>query len=106
MEKRNFGRLSKRLFLKFGRSTPENIGFSGDISSTGIFIKTTYVLEPGTHVIIDLTLPDNRIIRLEGSVMWAKRIPPNLVRYIKKSGMGVLLDHATNEYTQLIKSLS
>jgi Tfp pilus assembly protein PilZ len=105
MEKRDKGRVLKRLFVRFGKDLPEHIGFTGDISPTGIFIKTNKVFEPGTLLTIELTLPDNRILSVNGHVVWARRIPPNLIRFIKKSGMGIHLAQIPDDYQHFIRGL-
>jgi Tfp pilus assembly protein PilZ len=91
--------------VKFGKTTPDHIGFTGDISPTGIFIKSNYVFQPGTNIAIDLTLPNDKLLRLSGHVKWAKRIPPSLMRFVKKSGMGILLDHIPDEFYKFLQSL-
>jgi len=105
MEQRDTGRVIKRLFVRFGKGVPENIGFTGDVSPTGIFIKTNAVFEPGALLSIELTLPNDRVVNLNGRVMWAKRVPPNLMRFIKKSGMGIRLDQVPDDYHQFFKAL-
>ena len=92
--------------LKFGRSEPEFLGFSGDLSHTGIFIKTNNVFRPGTHLAIDLVLPDESNLRLYGYVMWAKKVPASLIRQIKKGGMGVQLENISDEYINFVKTLN
>ncbi|HSG06131.1 MAG TPA: PilZ domain-containing protein [Nitrospiria bacterium] len=105
MEKRDLKRTDKRLFVKFGKDHPEKIGFTGDISSSGIFIKTNSVFNPGTSLMMELTLPDKKILKMQGKVMWAKKVPPSLHRFTKKSGMGVLIQHPPAEYTAFIAGL-
>ena len=105
MEKRDTGRLPKRHFVRFGKGLPEYIGFTGDVSPTGIFIKTSNVFEPGTLLNIELTLPNNRIVSVQGHVVWARRIPPNLIRFIKKSGMGIHLAQIPEDYRHFIRGL-
>jgi hypothetical protein len=35
-----------------------------------------------------LSLPGDRVMLLSGQVMWAKRVPPQLARLMRKNGMG------------------
>ncbi len=105
MERRDTGRVTKRLFVRFGKGLPENIGFTGDVSPTGIFIRSSTVFEPGTFLAIELTLPNDRVLILSGRVMWAKRVPPNLARFVKKNGMGILLSQIPDDYHQFMKVL-
>ncbi|HSG05432.1 MAG TPA: PilZ domain-containing protein, partial [Nitrospiria bacterium] len=89
MEKRNRKRTDKRLLVKFGKDSARITGFTGDLSHQGIFIKSNMVFNPGTILKLELTLPDKSVIKLEGRVMWAKKVPPSLHRITKKSGMGI-----------------
>ncbi len=104
MEKRNKGRIGKRLFVRFGTEKAERVGFTDDISSDGLFIKSNGVFPPGTILRIELTLPDQRIIRLVGRVMWSKQVPPSLIRYTKKSGIGIRITETNEEYKQFMES--
>ena len=105
MEKRSKDRIGKRLMVKFGAEKPDRLGFTEDISPTGLFIKTSVVFQPGTHLRIELTLPDNRTILVTAQVMWAKQVPHNLLRFTKKSGMGVRLIQAGDDYKQFTAGL-
>lgn len=78
----------KRVNLRFGVDAPTRIAFTEDISTQGFFIKSGFVLDPGTLLQVEITLPDNSVVSLEGRVRWARRVPPALLRRIK-GGMGV-----------------
>ena len=86
--KRNIKRLRQRLQIKFGAEGPSRFGFTEDISSTGIFIKSAIVQNPNTLLQIEISAPAGEIIRLTGRVMWAKKVPPNLLQRVK-GGMGI-----------------
>lgn len=105
MEKRAKNRIARRLFIRFGPDNTLNIGFTGDISLTGIFIKTNTIFAPGSILKMEIELPDSKIVHLKGTVMWAKRVPPTLVRHIKKSGMGVRILQPPEEYIKFVSSL-
>lgn len=105
MEKRAKNRIARRLFIRFGPDNALNIGFTGDISLTGIFIKTNTIFPPGSVLKMEVELPDSKILHLKGTVMWAKRVPPTLVRHIKKSGMGVKVLQPSEEYVKFVASL-
>lgn len=79
----------KRLSLRFGTERPERIGFTEDISREGLFIKAVSPYPPNTKLKIELTTSDNSIIKIEGVVMWAKKVPVNLMQFVKKGGMGI-----------------
>lgn len=82
-------RQRKRLTLRFGTERPEKIGFTEDISREGLFIKAVSPYPPNTKLKIELTTSDNSIIKIEGVVMWAKKVPVNLMQFVKKGGMGI-----------------
>ncbi len=64
-----------------------------------------FVFPPNTTLHIDLTLPDEKVIRCRGIVMWAKRILPAFNRIIQKHGMGIHLLDIPGEYKALIGRL-
>lgn len=105
MEKRHKKRLSKRLIVRFGKSRPDVLGFTEDVSIDGLFIKASVVFDPGTVLTIQLMLPENRQVDLTGQVVWARRTPPSLTRFVKKSGMGIRLLQIPPGYSQFLSRL-
>jgi hypothetical protein len=79
----------KRLTLKFGVDAASRVSFTEDITRQGMCIRSAVVSPPGTLLSIDLTLPDNNQVKITGVVVWAKKVPPNMIHVIKKCGMGV-----------------
>jgi len=65
------------------------VAFTEDISLQGLCIKTALVCPPGSRLKIDLSLPDGNVTQIVGVVMWAKKVPPNMIHLVKKCGMGV-----------------
>ena len=102
MNKRTNTRMYKRLFVRYGEELPTYIGYTTDISSTGIFIKASKLFPPETRLKIALTLPDDRVVFLTGSVVWAKRVPQQLYRMIRKAGMGVTLESPDPSYLSIL----
>lgn len=90
-EKRDLKRHKKRLSLRFGTVAPTRLAFTEDVSSHGLFIKTTNICSPGTRIQIELTLPDDESVFVEGMVRWTKKVPPQMIHLVKKSGMGVMI---------------
>ena len=88
-EKRDIIRLRKRLTLRFGMEQPARMAFTEDISPEGMFIKTTNICPPGTRIKIDLTAQSGEVLAMEALVMWAKKVPPQMIHLVKKCGMGV-----------------
>ena len=88
-EQRTDNRCNKRLKLKFGESTPALIGFTEDISPSGLFIKTSRPLYPGKKILVEISAPNNQMVFLEGYVVWIKRVTGGMINLVKKGGMGV-----------------
>lgn len=88
-EKRDITRYRKRLSLRFGIDAPTKLAFTEDLSADGLFIKTVNIAPLGARVKIELTLPDGALVALEGMVRWSKRVPPQMIHLVKKSGFGV-----------------
>lgn len=86
-DKRDNYRHLKRLPVRFGVEVANASGFTEDISHDGLFIKTGLVQGPGRKLIVELNLPQERLVRMVAKVQWAKRIPPTLLRSYK-GGMG------------------
>ena len=87
--KRDIIRLRKRLSIRFGIEEPARLAFTEDISLEGMFVKTVNICPPGSLIKLELTLADDRRVLMEGRVMWAKKVPPQLIHLSKKCGMGV-----------------
>ena len=89
VDKRRKGRVKKRLRVLYGAEIPSKVGFTSDVSATGLCIKSFIVYNPGEHILMEIELADNVVVRLEGRVHWARKVPPNLIRKVKHAGMGV-----------------
>ena len=84
-------RHKRRYPVKLGLYKPLHDAFTEDISAKGLFIKTTKILSVGTHILIDLTLPNDSTVSIKGMVCWAK-LSLNATGSsddINKCGMGV-----------------
>lgn len=103
-EKRIKDRATKRLSVKFGCNTLEHSGITSNFSLTGIFIRTNAGLAPGTPLDIELTLPDDMVLKLKGTVMWTKRVHPKLAEF-SRNGMGIMLKDIPEVYTRLVTEL-
>ncbi|OGW63059.1 MAG: hypothetical protein A2638_03770 [Nitrospirae bacterium RIFCSPHIGHO2_01_FULL_66_17] len=106
MEKQQRTRRTKRIEVRFGPERPTDLGFTIDVSETGLFVKSNTVYPPDTRLVLELSLSDRRVLSLRGRVMWAKRVPPQLARHLRKTGMGVELIDPPSEYLDLVKALS
>lgn len=88
-DKRIINRLKKRLAVRFGTDEPSRLAFTEDISASGLFLKTTNIFRPGTLIRIVMELEGGAVVELEGRVVWAKKVPPQMIHLVRKSGMGV-----------------
>lgn len=82
-------RLTIKLQVNFGDRRLDNMGFTDDISASGIFIKTAVVFPSNTILGIEISLPGDETARMKGIVNWSKGVAPNLVWATKDAGMGV-----------------
>jgi hypothetical protein len=92
-DKRQHLRHRRRFSLRFddgnGNGNGEGrLAFTEDISRKGLFIKTTSTARPGSNIQVAITLPGGEV-RLEGRVMWAKKVQPAFLNRVNKAGMGV-----------------
>ena len=89
VDKRRKGRVKKRLRIHYGTEIPSKVGFTADLSASGLCIRTFLVYHPGALVLMELELPNGEGARLEGRVHWARKVPPDLLRKVKNAGMGI-----------------
>ena len=80
-------RRRRRLTVRYGTGEARHIGYSGNISKTGMMIRTTRVFEPGTVLSLELELLAGTL-RLSGRVIWAR---VGEIRWLPtgKIGMGI-----------------
>ncbi|NJD90385.1 MAG: pilus assembly protein PilZ [Geobacter sp.] len=108
-EKRNLDRHRKRYVLRFGADELLFKAFTEDISTTGLFIKTAKTSPPGSSLLVELELDEQCRVLMETRVMWAKKVPPQLIHLVKKSGMGVKIIRFVSgeaDYCELCEELS
>ncbi len=106
LDKRKHERFRKRLTLKFGDGDVGRIGFTEDISDTGIFIRSATPMAPNTILTVEINALNNDFIRLKGRIMWARKVPLNMMHRVK-GGMGLrITEFIDNEelYLQLCQS--
>ncbi len=82
-------RVPIRVQVNFGLHDIANMGFTEDISVSGIFLKTAVVFPVGSQLRIEMHPDSGGVVRLLGQVHWSKAVAPNLVWSIADAGMGV-----------------
>src|SRR5512133_161063 len=89
-DKRDTYRHLKRLSVKFGIGVASTAGFTEDISHFGLFIKSGLVQGPGRELVVELSLTQDRLVRMMAKVQWEKKVPPAVLRTYK-GGMGLTI---------------
>lgn len=106
VDKRRKIRFLKRMRVMYGLNMPSKVGFTSDVSESGLCIKTFLVYNPGDVILLEIETTNGTIIRAEGRIHWARRVPPNLLRKVKYAGMGVKIINfmqGREEYLELCK---
>jgi hypothetical protein len=81
-----------------------HIGFTHDVSATGIFVRSTSIPGIGVAVAMQLLIPGVGKLPLRGTVVRSYRVPQNLRRFVP-SGFCVRLTEAPEEYFQVLATL-
>ncbi len=82
-------RLGRRLQVRFrpiGESK-SHVGYTTNVSATGMFVATIRPLKPGTEVDVEVSGKDHSI-HIDAVVVHSRKIPPMWQR-IRPSGMGI-----------------
>lgn len=102
MDRRDNRRHRVRLSL---RMQPGDVASStGDLSVSGVFVRSARVLAPGTVVRLVVNTPAGPAWA-EGVVRWAKRVPPHLLAHVH-GGMGVELTRVSPELRDYLGELT
>jgi len=68
--------------VRYGVHELDHRGYTMDLSSSGIAIKTNLVFPPGTEVLLRVDM-DGEIFTARGRVRWARQVPPSLVAHTR-----------------------
>ena len=94
-------RVMRFLPVRFGLGHPTEVGGTGNLSETGLFVITKDPLEINTRLRLQLDVRDQRFT-LAGDVRWA-----NGVHHVGRSpGMGVRLHLPPQPYTDYVRAIS
>jgi uncharacterized protein (TIGR02266 family) len=80
-------RFRKRVEVRYGVEQPQFTGYSGNISRTGMMLRTIRVFAPGTLLVLELKFPDKTIVA-RGHVSWAREGSVQLLP-TGRVGMGI-----------------
>lgn len=96
-------RYRRRVEVRYvGAGRKERIGFSGNISLSGMMLRTPVVLPPGTILDLEIHFPTH-ILTLQGRVMWAREGPLSLLS-TGRIGMGIRFIDPPPELEEIIAS--
>jgi hypothetical protein len=95
-ENRLTRRAKSRLMVRFGETVPDRVGFTGNVSESGLFLRTNLVFRPGSTIQLAVQFPE-RTFTFWGLVVWAKTVPPQLA-HILECGMGIRFVEPSTEW--------
>ena len=90
-EHRKADRQSKRVTVKYGKEQVEHLGFTKNVSPTGLRLEGRHVFPKGT--ILQLVYGEPAVTR-SGRVMWVKTVPPTLMMAGTMPTMGIKFEGA------------
>ena len=95
-----FRRFHKRVEVHFGPDRPRYIGYSRNLSRTGIMVGSTHVFAPGTVLKLQVKLP-SATYSLRGRVIWARE---GSVQWLAtgRVGMGIALLQPPGEFLETL----
>ena len=102
MERRNHPRFIKMLETRISIDQTSFWSISGDLSESGLFIRTNRGYNVGTPIDIELSLPGNRVSFLKGIVRRTIRTPIPTMR----NGMGIEIIEKDEIFRDFVKSIS
>jgi hypothetical protein len=86
LERRKHKRYNKRLKVSFGEKDFSSAGFTGNVSSSGLFIIATTNVKLGTRLHVQLEV-EGKLLYQEGVIARIQQVPPEL-RSVVKGGFG------------------
>jgi hypothetical protein len=106
MEKRQARRHGRRLKVRYGERERGfvNTGLTSDVSATGMFVLANSSPAPGTRLHLEVTLPGEVPVFVEG-VVARQVIVPQALRQVVKSGFGFRYLMGTELVAELVPSL-
>lgn len=98
-DRRKHPRFIKRLTTTLLVDHKSLTGISGDLSESGLFIRTNRSFAVNTHIDIELLMPDGRVSSLKGLI---KRTHVSAL----KTGIGIEITEKDGTFTDFVKSIS
>lgn len=107
-EKRRSKRHARRLRVKFGEKGTAvfpHSGLTNDVSATGLFVVSSHNPRPGTRLHLEVTMPGELPLFIEGVVARQVIVPPEL-RQVVKSGFGIRFLLGAELMAELVPAMS
>ncbi len=102
--KRREPRKFKRIFVRFGKDSPQHRVAAIQISTRGMFLATNHNIYPrGSELVIEVETPQGLLLA-RAVVRHAKRVAPQFER-MERPGMGVELTTTPPELRDYLDSL-
>ena len=97
-------RAHRRVEVRYGPDQPQFIGYSGNVSRSGIMVRAIRVFAPGTLLNLELKFPDGTF-RVRGEVVWARQGP---VQFLStgRVGMGINFLQPSAEFLGYLERVS
>ena len=87
--------------VRFGVVGPSEVGGTGNLSETGVFVLTNAPLDSGTPLMLTVKI-DHGLVRLKGRVRWMRK-----THHVGGApGMGVELLSPPQPYVEYVRNLS
>lgn len=102
--KQAWRRVHRRVEVRYGPDRARYVGYSRNVSRTGIMVGAFRVFAPGTLLHLELTFP-SATFRLRGQVVWARAggvewVPTGRV------GMGIAFLDPSDDFLSAIREFS
>lgn len=88
MDKRQHKRHARRLKVRYGAVGFDSVGFTANLSSSGMFVVATSLPALDTRLHLEVTVGLHQLLYFEGQVMRQVEVPVAL-RQVMKAGFGV-----------------
>lgn len=100
-EKRKTSRTQKKLKSEVHSASGMTFSNTADLSQGGIFITTPEPLKSGDHVELQLYIPGEQPVNIQGIIRWTR----NDDAPDKKTGMGIEFTKMSNDSLKLLKKV-
>lgn len=98
--RRAIARYNQRLAVRYtvpGRDRSPHKAFSRDVGAMGLFIVANHLEKSGQALNLEVDIPDQGIVKMTGTVVWTKWVPPAL-RAVDYPGFAVKINSAPESW--------